>query len=110
MNISTCVLDFTLGRPVCDVVVSLEHRTVGGWRRFGSTRTDTRGKARDWGAVPTAPGVYRLVFDTGAYFAANGVSSSHPEIVITVLADAENCSVHVPLLLGPHAYSTYLRM
>lgn len=106
MNISTSVLDFTLGRPVCDMVVSLEHRTVDGWRRFGSTHTDTHGTARDWGAVSPEPGIYRLVFDTGDYFAANGVSSSYPEIVVTLLADDE--PVHVPLLLGPHAYSTYL--
>ena len=55
---------------------------------------------------PLAAGVYRLRFDTGAYFLARGMRSFHPEVVVTfLLDDASSC--HVPLLLSPFGYSTY---
>ena len=53
------------------------------------------------------PGEYRLRFDTGAYFAARGVDTFYPEVVLTVLVADDGRHVHAPLLLSPFAYSTY---
>ena len=47
----------------------------------------------------------RLVFGTGGYFAARGVTAFYPEVAITFTV-AEG-HYHVPLLLSPFAYSTY---
>ncbi|SLH60113.1 hydroxyisourate hydrolase [Mycobacteroides abscessus subsp. abscessus] len=53
-----------------------------------------------------SPGTYRLVFDTGAYFAAQGTPTFYPEVAIT-FAVTEERHHHVPLLLSPFAFSTY---
>ena len=54
-----------------------------------------------------APGVYRLRFDTGAYFAARSIPTFFPEAVLTFVIDDVDRHYHVPLLLSPFAYSTY---
>jgi 5-hydroxyisourate hydrolase len=69
--------------------------------------TDADGRVRDaFAAVPVA-GRYRLTFATGAWFAARGVESFHPEVsVVFEVRDARQHH-HVPLLLSPFGYSTY---
>ncbi|MFB9249158.1 hydroxyisourate hydrolase [Sphaerisporangium melleum] len=79
-----------------------------GDRVVGSGVTDDDGRLAEW-LPPGEPGrgVHRLVFDTGAYFAASGVVGFYPEVVVTfVVADPEQ-HYHVPLLISPFAYSTY---
>src|SRR2546425_4190215 len=45
-------------------------------------------------------GMYRLRFDTGAYFAALGVAPFHPFVeIVFEIRDAEQ--YHVPLLVSP---------
>jgi 5-hydroxyisourate hydrolase len=58
---------------------------------------------------PDAPhaGVYRLTFDTGHYFDAQGVKGFFPEVaIIFQTADGQD-HYHVPLLISPFGYSTY---
>ena len=52
-------------------------------------------------------GIYRLTFDTAAYFADLAIEGFYPEaaIVFTVWDAGEHH--HVPLLLSPFGYSTY---
>jgi 5-hydroxyisourate hydrolase len=52
-------------------------------------------------------GVYRLVFDTGRYFASLGVITLYPSIVVVFEAQPGESHYHVPLLLSPFGYSTY---
>ena len=59
------------------------------------------------GAADFDPGVYRITFGTGAYFAARGSASFYPEVTITFEMTARDEHYHVPLLLSPYAYSTY---
>jgi 5-hydroxyisourate hydrolase len=106
VTVSTHVLDASVGRPATGVAVALSSLDAAGdWLPVGSGETDRDGRHR-FGAA-TKPGVYRLVFSTGWYFAARGVDAFYPEVTITfTVADADG-HYHVPLLLSPFAYSTY---
>ena len=104
--ITTHVLDLTAGTPAAGVGVTLEQASVTGWTLLARAATDADGRVRDAFAAPTA-GRYRLTFATGAFFAARGVASFHPEVsVVFDVADPER-HLHVPLLVSPFGYTTY---
>ena len=67
----------------------------------------TTAASRNSDPTSCAPGEYRLRFDTGAWFAARGIDTFYPEVVLTVRVDDDGRHVHAPLLLSPFAYSTY---
>jgi 5-hydroxyisourate hydrolase len=103
-TVTTHVLDTMLGQPAAGVPVRLE--PVGG-EPLAVGVTDNDGRVRDFGPDDLAPGIYRVVFDTGAYFARSGQRSFYPEVAITFLVDSASGHYHVPLVLSPFAYSTY---
>lgn len=110
MTVSTHILDAVAGRPAAGVPVALAVRDSGGsWRTVEDGATDADGRLR-FGAE-TAGAVSRLTFDSGRYFAENGLAGFYPEVVVTfstVTADDGPAGhVHVPLLLSPYSYSTY---
>jgi 5-hydroxyisourate hydrolase len=131
MTVSTHVIDAMAGRPAGGVTVSLSRLDpsqtgAGGggragepgggavgvagrgeerWVPAGTGETDADGRHRF--GVPTGPGVYRLTFGSGGYFAALGISTFYPFVTITFeVADGAG-HYHVPLLLSPFGYSTY---
>jgi 5-hydroxyisourate hydrolase len=113
MTLSTHVLDATTGRPAAGVRVRLERAGDGGWAPAGEGTTGPDGRLRlsgepgDPAAGADGPGVYRMTFDSGAYFRAGGCATFYPEVSITFeMAEAAG-HYHVPLLLSPFAYSTY---
>ena len=104
-GITTHVLDTSRGRPAAGIAVRLER----GGDVIGSGRTDADGRLRDLlpdGARLEA-GVYRLVFDTGAYFRDAGVEAFYPSVSIDFEIHDAGQHYHVPLLLSPFGYSTY---
>jgi 5-hydroxyisourate hydrolase len=106
--ITTHVLDTAAGRPGRAIAIELEHHDAGSWHRLGAGVTDDDGRLRTLTpAGPVAPGVYRLRFHTGAYFATHQQIGFFPvvEIQFTVVDGAQH--YHVPLLLSPYGYSTY---
>jgi 5-hydroxyisourate hydrolase len=110
-RITTHVLDTALGRPAAGVPVLLE-RLVNGEaepRVLGRGVTDTDGRLRD--LAPPAPvlgtGIYRLRFDTGAYFRAQELEGFYPEVSVLFEVAEGREHYHVPLLLSPFGYSTY---
>ncbi len=106
-GITTHVLDLTQGAPAAGVVVTLEQASATGWTVLARATTDADGRVRDAFASVPAPGRYRLTFATGAWFAARGVTSFHPEVnVVFDVLDGQPHH-HVPLLLSPFGYSTY---
>jgi len=70
-------------------------------------RSRTELDLSDLGPALLPPGTYRLVFGTGAYFAARGIGAFFPEVTVTFLVSGDEPHHHVPLLLSPFAYSTY---
>jgi 5-hydroxyisourate hydrolase len=103
------VLDTARGRPAQGVPVTLEIEAANGWELVGKGTTNADGRISDLvsAEVTIEPGVYRLIFDTGKYFAQDQSESFYPQVTIVFrLADAAQ-HYHVPLLLSPYGYSTY---
>jgi 5-hydroxyisourate hydrolase len=107
--ITTHVLDITLGLPAQGVRVELEHKQGEQWLALGSGVTDGDGRLRDLMARESAlrPGLYRLRFLTGEYFSRLGIAALHPFVEIVFDLRDERAHYHIPLLVSPHAYSTY---
>jgi 5-hydroxyisourate hydrolase len=108
-GISTHILDTSRGLPATGVPVQLEVRDGPGWRAVNGASTDVDGRIKALLPVGTslAAGVYRLRFETGAYFGGLGVKAFFPVVeVVFEVADATRHH-HVPLLLSPFGYSTY---
>lgn len=102
-SVSSHVLDAVTGRPAAGVRLALSRADdTGRMRRIRTGETDADGRVPAW---PTEPGLHRLRFDTGAWFAARGVTAFHPEIEVGFTVADGHC--HVPLLLSPFAYTTY---
>jgi 5-hydroxyisourate hydrolase len=109
-RISTHVLDTAQGRPAQHVPVRLEQRAGNGnWRPLASTHTDQEGRCVQ--LLPAdemlTPGIYRLTFDTAAYFAASKLNGLYPSIEITFHVRSGEEHFHIPLLLSPNGYTTY---
>ncbi|MGU3433555.1 hydroxyisourate hydrolase [Actinomycetes bacterium M1A6_2h] len=105
-HITTHVLDAATGSPSQGVSVELARLTEG-WTTVVSRSTDVQGRISDLGPVALEPGIYRLTFDTGAYFARDGRPTFYPRIDITVEITATDEHYHVPILLSPFAFTTY---
>ena len=106
MAITTHVLDTSTGVPAAGVVVRLERLDGTTTVAVGDSRTDADGRCRELTVESVPPGIYRLVFATGPWFATTGRTTFHPEIVVTFeVTDTRHH--HVPLLLAPFGYSTY---
>ena len=108
-QISTHVLDVSLGRPAGQVPVLLEVEEAGtGWKEMGRGSTDKDGRLRDLlGDRALVEGTYRLTFDTHSYFADRKVPSLYPQVTIVFEVRNAKEHYHVPLLLSPFGYSTY---
>jgi 5-hydroxyisourate hydrolase len=102
MSLSTHVLDTAAGRPAAEVPVRLEARHPDGWQPVADGRTNADGRVAGW--TIHDEGVYRLVFDTGAY---HGPDAFYPEVVVAFRITDPGEHYHVPLLLSPFGYSTY---
>jgi 5-hydroxyisourate hydrolase len=98
------------GKPAVGIPIVLERKThSSGWQVIGEAVTDFDGRAN--ALMPTnqdfQPGHYRLLFDTGAYFATKEIECFFPQVTVSfVIRDALK-HYHVPLLLSPFGYSTY---
>ncbi|MEX2180678.1 MAG: hydroxyisourate hydrolase [Gemmatimonadaceae bacterium] len=107
--ISTHVLDTTVGLPAAGVRVALERRVGDAWTALGSATTDADGRIRELLSPGAAleRGVYRLHFETGAYFGARGVKAFHPAVAVEFEVTDPSQRHHVPLLVTPFSHSTY---
>lgn len=103
-TLSTHVLDAVRGGPAAGVPVRLTGPLAAPGRQVDEAGV-TSGDGRWRAAAELPPGTYRLVFDTGAWFAATGTDGFYPEVAVTFTVRAGHH--HVPLLLSPFAYSTY---
>ena len=107
--ITTHVLDTARGRPASGVRVTLDVRRGDDWRRVGAGETDDDGRVRT--LLPSdavlEPGVYRLTFETSAYFAAQRIATFYPHVSVVVQIEPGHAHYHVPLLISPFGYTTY---
>ena len=52
--------------------------------------------------------IYELVFKTQAYWAALGIPSRLSEVVLRFQMEDPNGSYHMPIIINPHSYSTWI--
>jgi hydroxyisourate hydrolase len=109
-GITTHVLDLARGCPAADIAVTLEFERDGEWQAIGWGRTDPDGRLRALMPAGAAveSGAYRLIFHTREYFEAGNVAVFYPTVTIAFQTEAGRRHYHVPLLLGPFGYTTYL--
>jgi len=101
-HISTHVLDIAQGRPAAGIKVELRGH-------FLITNANGRTDAPLIAEETLEPGTYRLNFHVGDYLRASGQATPFYDVITIafVIADGTR-NYHVPLLLAPHGYSTYL--
>jgi 2-oxo-4-hydroxy-4-carboxy-5-ureidoimidazoline decarboxylase len=114
-RLSTHVLDTHAGRPASGVAVELRELSPGGSHRIvaqATTNEDGRTDAPLIAGRPVPAGRYELAFTIAAYFAVRGTPLADPpflDIVPIRFAVAEpEANYHVPLLVTPWGYATYL--
>ncbi len=108
-KITTHILDVSIGRPAAGVTVVLCRRDASDrFEEIGRAQTDSDGRVREFaGSSQVRRGVYRLRFETAAYFGARAVSAFYPLVDVCFDIADDNQHYHVPLLLSPFGYSTY---
>lgn len=108
-GITAHVLDLSVGRPAAGLRITLA-RGQGGpdFVEVTSVSTDRDGRVPDLTAgIGIDPGVYRITFESGAYFAARGQATLYPQVEVMFAVTATEEHYHIPLLLSPFGYSTY---
>jgi len=107
-QLTTHVLDTSIGKPGRDITIRLMQGNADGWQAIAQGVTNVDGRVAD--LLPPekklAPGNYKLVFETGNYFTANNVKGFYPEVEIQFIV-TDDTHYHVPLLINPFGYSTY---
>jgi hydroxyisourate hydrolase len=80
----------------------------GIWQTIAQGVTNIDGRIADLLPSQTllASGNYKLVFDTGSYFASQKIKGFYPEVEIQFIV-FDDTHYHVPLLINPFGYSTY---
>jgi 5-hydroxyisourate hydrolase len=108
-RISTHVLDVSRGKPVGGVPVRLECQDASGqWRLVQSAHTDPDGRCSQLLPSDDLPsGLYRLIFETSAYFGALKIEGLYPVVHITFHVRDGETQFHLPLLLSANGYTTY---
>ncbi|CAN5892050.1 2-oxo-4-hydroxy-4-carboxy-5-ureidoimidazoline decarboxylase [soil metagenome] len=107
-QLTTHVLDTSIGKPGRDITIRLKHLINNSWQTMAQGVTNADGRIGD--LLPPnkniSPGNYKMAFETGNYFKVNNIKGFYPvvEIDFTVF-DEEH--YHVPLLINPFGYSTY---
>jgi 5-hydroxyisourate hydrolase len=108
-QITTHVLDLSLGRPAAGVPVLLEVEEAGtGWKELNRAETDKDGRLRELLSPGSlVEGTYRLTFDAHAYFASRKIETLFPQVSIVFSVWDAKQHYHIPLLLSAFGYSTY---
>ena len=107
-QLTTHILDTTIGKPVSGVSIILYQSQKEGWVKIADAVTNNDGRVPD--LLTEDPkmelGTYKLRFETLPYFTTRSVESFYPFIEIVFKVDSDE-HYHVPLLLNPFGYSTY---
>ncbi len=107
-QLTTHILDTSLGRPAKNVAVILEHQFKDHWIKIAEGTTNDDGRITDLlkEDMILKVGNYRLIFETAFYFQIQKIKTFYPRITIE-FEIVDQSHYHVPLLLNPYGYSTY---
>ena len=107
-QITTHVLDTSVGLPGKSISIRLQAKRNGKWQTIAQGITNADGRIPD--LLPPdsnlKPDTYKMVFDTGSYYARQNLKTFYPEVEIQFTTFDET-HYHVPLLVNPFGYSTY---
>ena len=108
-QITTHVLDTSKGLPAEGIKITLQS-PLGNDQLEDITSGTTNSDGRIEGLLAKdrviEPGVYRMLFNTKAYFDNNNIKGFYPYVpIVFEIFDTEH--YHIPLLLNPYGYSTY---
>jgi 5-hydroxyisourate hydrolase len=108
-RISTHILDLVYGKPASGVPVRLEKQSDEDWKLLNSGLTDQDGRCAQLlrESEEMSAGLYRLIFDTGSYYAQKQINSLYPVVEVTFQAGDGESHFHIALLLSPNGYTTY---
>lgn len=108
-QITTHILDTARGSPAAGVPVSLSLQVADAWQLLATGTTNSDGRVTD--LLPEervlAAGIYKMHFDTGAYFSTNDQKGFYPWAEVVFEINGGDSHYHIPLLLSPFGYSTY---
>ena len=110
--LTTHVLDTARGCPAEGIKIALYRVSGNSHRIIAETVTNADGRT-DTPILPESafePGIYELVFFTGDYIRATGLSGAEPLFLDQIplrFGMSEASHYHVPLLLSPFGYATY---
>jgi 5-hydroxyisourate hydrolase len=108
--VSVHVLNLQSGEPTAGIHVTLEQRSGEQWRQLADGVTNEQGRVAALypEGKPVTAGEYRIVFQTGEYYARQGQATFFPRIPVEFKVDTPTQQhYHIPLLLSPFGYSTY---
>ena len=107
-QITTHILDTTIGKPAQGVTIVLFQGANDEWVEISSgvTNTDGRLQLLSNSEQKFAPGIYKIRFETKNHFNKSVISTFYPYIEIIFEMNL-NDHYHIPLLLSPYGYSTY---
>ncbi|MGB4960566.1 MAG: 2-oxo-4-hydroxy-4-carboxy-5-ureidoimidazoline decarboxylase [Saprospiraceae bacterium] len=107
-QLTTHVLDTSIGKPGKDISICLQSKESGEWQTIAQGITNSDGRIVD--LLPPnrilKPGNYNIAFDTNHYFKSHNINGFYPEVNIQFTIFDET-HYHVPLLINPYGYSTY---
>lgn len=106
-QLSTHILDTSLGRPAAGVLVRLEHQTEDGWHLLQAAYTDDDGRIKTLSDTPLHPGRYRLTADIGSWFTQSQRETLYPCAQIDFVIARSGEHFHLPFLISPWSWSTY---
>lgn len=104
-QLTTHILDTSIGKPAKGVLITL-YNHENELLAKGITNDDGRISDLLKNEAILPKGMYKLIFESGAYFAAQNCKTFYPRITIEFEVSDES-HYHVPLLLNPYGYSTY---
>ena len=108
-KVSTHILDLMRGAPASGVAVRLDRQDSSGtWHQLGSAHTDSDGRCAQLLPIDQLEsGLYRLTFETAAYFSSHKVPGLYPVVQVTFQVREGESQFHIPLLLSANGYTTY---
>ena len=107
-QITSHILDTSVGKPIAGVKISLCRDTDSSWSEVAWGVTNMEGRLTDLLPTDTTlpQAIYRLRFEIKDYYDSKGTSTFYPyvDIIVDITSDEH---YHIPLLLNPFGYTTY---
>ncbi len=107
-QITTHVLDTSLGKPGARIGIRLKKQVNNQWQTIALGITNNDGRIGDLlpAGIQLVPDHYQMCFETKAYFELHNTIGFYPTVTID-FNTFDQTHYHVPLLINPFGYSTY---